>query len=172
MNRLKPHLVAALRGNSNAYNEVVSHFKEMALRYAYKKLHNHFLAEEAVQEAFLTAFLNLPSLRNLNCFPQWFRSIIVSCIGRSIVQNDLNIPFTDLSEISNIPDTVQSEIDSLDHFKTIHRIQKTMFKLGPENRKICDYYYLQGFSNKEIGMSANNGWICVKPYRYWIWVRG
>ena len=150
MNRLKSHLVATLRGNSNAYNEVVSHFKEMALRYAYKKLHNHFLAEEAVQEAFLTAFLNLPSLRNLNCFQQWFRSIIVSCIGRSIMQNDLNIPFTDLSEISNIPDTVQSEIDSLDHFKTIHRIQKTMLKLGPENRKICNYYYLQGFSNKEI----------------------
>ena len=100
-----------------------------------KNLHNHFLAEEAVQEAFLTAFLNLPSLRNLNCFPQWFRSIIVSCIGRSIKQNDLNIPFTDLSEISNIPDTVQSEIDSLDHFKTIHRIHKTMFKLGSRKQK-------------------------------------
>jgi NitT/TauT family transport system substrate-binding protein len=150
MNCLKPHLVATLRGNSNAYNEVVSNFKEMALRYANKKLQNHFLAEEAVQEAFLTAFLNLPSLRNLNCFPQWFRSIIVTSIGRSIKQNDLNIPFTDLSEISNIPDTVQSEIDSLDHFKTLHRIQKTMLKLGPENRKVCNYYYLQGFSNKEI----------------------
>jgi len=150
MNRLKPHLMATLRGNSSAYNEVVSHFKEMAFRHANKKLQNHFLAEEAVQEAFLTAFLNLPSLRNLDCFPQWFRSIMVSCIGRSIKQNDLNIPFTDLSEISNIPDKVQSEIDSLHHFQTIHRIHKAIFKLGSDKRKICNYYYLQGFSNKEI----------------------
>jgi NitT/TauT family transport system substrate-binding protein len=150
MDRLKPHLVATLRGNANAYNEVVKNFSEMALRYARKKLQNHFLAEEAVQEAFLTAFLNLPSLRNLNCFPQWFRSIMVSCISRSIKQNDLNIPFTDLSAISSIADMAPSEFDSLDHFKNIHHIQKSMCKLGPENRKICDYYYLQGFSNKEI----------------------
>jgi NitT/TauT family transport system substrate-binding protein len=150
MSRLKPHLVATLRGNSKAYNEVVKHFKETALGYAHKRLQNHFLAEEAVQEAFLTAFLNLPSLRNLNCFSSWFRSIMVSCIGRSIKQNDLNIPFTDLSAIANIPDQARSEIDALDHFRTVHHIQKTMLKLDPENRKICNYYYLQGFSNKEI----------------------
>ena len=78
MNRLRPHLMATLGGNSNAFNEVVSQFREGALGQAYAKLRNHFLAEEAVQEAFLSAFLNLPSLRNLNCFPKWFRSILIS----------------------------------------------------------------------------------------------
>ena len=150
MNRLRPHLMATLGGNSNAFNEVVSQFREGALGQAYAKLRNHFLAEEAVQEAFLSAFLNLPSLRNLNCFPKWFRSILISCISRAIRQNDLNIPFTDLGGMPDIPDSVQSEIDVLDHFETMHRMRQAMLKLAPVNKQICDCYYLQGLSHKEI----------------------
>jgi NitT/TauT family transport system substrate-binding protein len=150
MNRFRPHLMATLGGNANAFNEVVSQFREVAFGQAYAKLRNHFLAEEAVQEAFLSAFLNLPSLRNLNCFPRWFRSILISCIGRAIRQNDLNIPFTNLDGMLDVPDSVRSEIDVLDRLEALRHIQSAMLRLGPLNKQICDYYYLQGYSHKEI----------------------
>jgi NitT/TauT family transport system substrate-binding protein len=142
--------MATLGGDTNAFNEVVKQFREGALGHAYAKLRNHFLAEEVVQEAFLSAFLNLPALRNLGSFPKWFRSILVSCIGRAIRQNDLNISFTDLGAVPDIPDSVRSEIDVLDHFETMRRIQQVILKLRPLNRHLCDCYYLKGVSHKEI----------------------
>jgi NitT/TauT family transport system substrate-binding protein len=150
-NRFNRHLMATLGGNSNAFNEVVRQFREGAIAQAYVKLRNHFLAEEVAQEAFLSAFLNLPSLRDLNCFPRWFRSILISCISRAIRQNDLNIPFTDLDGIPDIPDNSQSEIEGIDRLETMRRFRKAMLRLGPLNKHICDCYYLQGLSHKEIG---------------------
>jgi RNA polymerase sigma factor (sigma-70 family) len=48
----------------------------MALGYAYAKLSDFHLAEDACQEAFTDAFLKLGSLRDPYAFPGWLRTVV------------------------------------------------------------------------------------------------
>lgn len=54
----------------------MSHFKGLAYTVAYARLNDPFLAEDAVQEAFVEAFSHLGSLKDEDAFPGWFKVIV------------------------------------------------------------------------------------------------
>ncbi|MHC4716789.1 MAG: RNA polymerase sigma factor, partial [Planctomycetota bacterium] len=67
---------AAQAGDEEAFGQLVRRFQDMAYGAAYARLGSHHLAEDAAQEAFLEAFVNLPKLRNPAAFPGWFRRVV------------------------------------------------------------------------------------------------
>ncbi|NIR02616.1 MAG: RNA polymerase subunit sigma-24, partial [Gemmatimonadales bacterium] len=52
------------------------HFQDMAVGYAYSILGDFHLAEDAAQEAFVQAYLDLRKLRVPQAFPSWLRRIV------------------------------------------------------------------------------------------------
>jgi RNA polymerase sigma factor (sigma-70 family) len=54
----------------------------MAVGYGYARLGDVQLAEDAAQEAFLAAYIALPSLDEPAAFPGWFRRIVIKHIDR------------------------------------------------------------------------------------------
>src|SRR5262245_23159129 len=54
----------------------------MAVGYAYAVLDDWHLAEDVAQEAFITAYHDLPTLRAPQAFPAWFRRILFKHIDR------------------------------------------------------------------------------------------
>ncbi|NMC50359.1 MAG: sigma-70 family RNA polymerase sigma factor [Desulfovibrio sp.] len=68
----------ALAGESEAWRTVAARFYPFALRIARRGLSGSPLAEDAVQEAFLTVFRSLPSLREPEAFPAWLAAIVRS----------------------------------------------------------------------------------------------
>lgn len=70
------YIEEARRGDRQAFEQIVRHFTPMANAVAYEKLHDYQLAEDAVQEAFTEAFLNLNKLRTVEAFPGWFKAIV------------------------------------------------------------------------------------------------
>lgn len=66
----------ARKGDANAFEEIVRRYRGMALAVARAKLNDAALAEDAVQEAFAEAFLQLGKLRSAEAFPGWLRTIV------------------------------------------------------------------------------------------------
>ena len=76
-------LVAEVRaGQLGAYTEIVRRFQDMAVGYAHALLGDFHLAEDAAQEAFLQAYLDLAKLDQAAAFPGWFRRIVFKSCDR------------------------------------------------------------------------------------------
>ena len=71
-------VIAARAGGRGAFDELMIRFRPMTLSMARRYLGDDALAEDAVQEAFLTAYLKLDQLKNPTAFPSWIKAIIYS----------------------------------------------------------------------------------------------
>jgi RNA polymerase sigma factor (sigma-70 family) len=69
-------------GDGEAVTELIRRFRPWALDFATAIIDDRDLAEDAVQEAFITAIQRLPDLREPNAFPGWLRQIIRTQAGR------------------------------------------------------------------------------------------
>lgn len=63
-------------GNHGSYAAIVERFQDMAVGYATAQLSDPHLAEDAAQESFLAAYVDLGQLRDPAAFPGWFRRIV------------------------------------------------------------------------------------------------
>jgi DNA-directed RNA polymerase specialized sigma24 family protein len=72
----------ARRGDVQAFGAVVRRFQDMAVGYAYSILGDFHLAEDAAQDAFVQAYLNLSTLREVRAFPSWLRRIVFKQCNR------------------------------------------------------------------------------------------
>ena len=68
-------VVAALAGNTQAYDVLVTRYRRAMLTVAQQIVRNPTDAEDVVQDAFLRAFEALPQLTDLNRFGAWLHSI-------------------------------------------------------------------------------------------------
>jgi RNA polymerase sigma-70 factor, ECF subfamily len=78
------HLVVAraLRGDRDAFNEIVDQYSGLMLRTAYMIVRDRDIAEDAVQDALIQAWQHLPSLREARALRSWLMRIVVNqCIS-------------------------------------------------------------------------------------------
>ena len=74
----------AQAGDTEAYSLLVRRFQDMAVGYSYSILGDFGLAEDAAQEAFISAHRLLPQLCEASAFPGWFRRIVFKHCDRLI----------------------------------------------------------------------------------------
>ena len=80
-----PTLVEAARaGDTRSFGELVKSFQDMAFATCMVRVGDVQLAQDAAQEAFLDAWLNLGQLREPVAFPAWFRRILVKHADRQV----------------------------------------------------------------------------------------
>jgi len=65
-----------------AFGELVRIFQDMAYACAYARLGDFYLAQDAAQAAFISAWQNLKQLRQPEAFPRWFRRIVLTECNR------------------------------------------------------------------------------------------
>src|SRR5690348_8829728 len=65
-------------------DELVPQFTAVALQWALVVLQDEATAYDAVQEAWLNAFLHLDQLRESAAFPAWFHRIVLTSCYRTI----------------------------------------------------------------------------------------
>jgi DNA-directed RNA polymerase specialized sigma24 family protein len=65
-----------------AFGELVARFQDMAFGCAYAVLRDFYLAEDAAQEAFITAWQSLHQLRTPEAFPGWLRRVVLTRCNR------------------------------------------------------------------------------------------
>ena len=67
---------AAVAGDKSAFAELVGRHERSMLAIAYSILHDHHAAEDAVQDAFIAAYRDLPALRKRGSFFSWTAKIL------------------------------------------------------------------------------------------------
>jgi RNA polymerase sigma factor (sigma-70 family) len=140
-------VAAAQLGDKEAFSEVVKRCQDMAYAIAYAMLNDTGLAQDAAQEAFIAAYLNLTALREPAAFPGWFRRIVIKHSDRERRSRKPSYPLDDSTEISAmVPDPMRA-LAASEHKNEIHN---AIAELPPIQRQIITLFYLRDYSQKEI----------------------
>ena len=131
-----------------AFGEIVYLFQDMAYSLAYGILDDFHLAQDAVQESFVTAYRQLPQLREVKAFPGWFKQIIVSQCHRLIRNKQLPTKSIEIMAdlISNEPDPALAVED----FELRNKVIAALQTLPEREQIVTKLFYLSGYSQKEI----------------------
>lgn len=83
-NRLNKHdeeslVLAASKGDLEAFNQLVLHYQDLAYNHALSRLGDPALAEDAVQEGFIKAFQGINTFRG-GSFRSWLLRIVTNCV--------------------------------------------------------------------------------------------
>ncbi|MGN1401116.1 MAG: RNA polymerase sigma factor SigW [Bacillus sp. (in: firmicutes)] len=155
---VKQRIKEVLKGDHNAYGEIVEIYKDKLFQLCYRMLGNRHEAEDMAQEAFVRAYIKIHTF-NINLkFSTWLYRIATNlCIDRIRKKKpdfylDAEVAGTDgLTMYSHIPaDTVlpEDEVESLELQDTI---QKEIMRLPEKYRTVIVLKYIEELSLKEIG---------------------
>ena len=136
------------------YGELVLVHQRRALRLAYSYLRDAADADEAVQDAFVKAFLHLPSFDPNLSFDVWFTRILVNgCLDRLKVRNRrarwmLQLPETDVT----VPPSIEKSPEAaLLAGEATSELQRAIDALPDRQRLVVTLSQLDGRSAGEIG---------------------
>jgi RNA polymerase sigma factor (sigma-70 family) len=141
-------VLAAQGGDLEAFGQVVVRFQDLAYAVAYTVVGDTHLAQDAAQEAFIEAFLCLPSLREPAAFPGWFRRIVLKRGDRLIRGKAPALVSIDAAAglASAQPDPA-----SLAEARELQaRVQAAIAGLAEQDRQVVLLFYMAAHSHAEI----------------------
>lgn len=140
-------------GDRFAFTELVRRFSGMALAVAMRRLHDHAMAQDAVQEAFLAAWLHLAGLRDPDSFPAWLRSIVGRSCLRILRANRVQIATARLDDLADMPDDDLDPVEHFARFQTRDAVLAFLASLSGVYREAAVQRYLLGHSYEEISLT-------------------
>jgi RNA polymerase sigma factor (sigma-70 family) len=141
-------VLAAQRGELSAFGELICRFQNMAYASAYAMLGDFHLAEDVAQEAFLDAYLSLPTLREPAAFPAWFRRIVFKHGDRLIRGKHITtVPLEDAMEVP-VP---EPDPAATAEAREMNGLVRGAIGALPEHERIAiTLFYMAGHSQQEI----------------------
>ena len=135
-------------GDLSAYNQIVRRFQDTAVGYAYSRLRDFHLAEDAAQEAFVAAYLDLPKLQEPKAFPGWLRRIVFNLCGRVLRRNQIST--TQLSKAHNVAALDLGPAELLDEKEQKKQLAAALAALPEREGGIAVLYYMNQLSQGDI----------------------
>ena len=149
MNDLNGLIQRAQRGELEAYDRAVRQFQDMAVGYSYSLLHDFHWAQDAAQEAFFQAFLDLPTLKEPLGFPGWFRKIVFKQCDR--LTRHKQVLTVSLETAQEIVCTAAGPAQAAEEAETSAYVHAEVARLPEKEREVITLFYLGGHSQEEIG---------------------
>ncbi len=131
-----------LLGEDRAYEELVTRHERAVMGTAYKVTGNTYSAEDASQDAFVSAWMNLSALRDTAKFGSWVCSIAKNCACTLRAHYLATVPDISLDVTDNLAITEESE-----DFSDLH---DAVDALSEKIREAVKLHYFEGLSIKEI----------------------
>lgn len=145
------------KGDQNAFGEIVEIYKNKVFQLCYRMLGNRQEAEDAAQEAFIRAFINIHTFKQELKFSTWlFRIATNLCIDRIRKKKpdyylDAEVQGTEgltmYSQVASSDPLPEAELESLELQETI---QKEILKLPEKYRAVIVLKYIEELSLNEI----------------------
>ena len=145
-------VVAALAGNTQAFDVLVNRYRRAMLTVAQQIVRNHADAEDVVQDAFLRSFESLPQLTDLNRFGAWLHSITRNRalryhknVSRYQPEEDVEVHVNRLSDTSQTDPAyiVEQEL-------TQQGVRSTIQDLPDDYQIVIELYYWAEMPQKRI----------------------
>jgi RNA polymerase sigma-70 factor (ECF subfamily) len=132
----------AKHGDRDAFCSLYGRYKDRLYRYAYYRLGNHQDAEDAVSECVLSAWKQIPGLRQPGAFGGWIFRILSGCCAGYIKTQIRRKGELDL-ETADAKDQRSSQIDDI-------ILREALSRLSEEERNIVLLSVVSGLTSKEI----------------------
>ncbi|MBE3570796.1 MAG: RNA polymerase sigma factor SigW [Bacillales bacterium] len=159
---IKKKISQVLKGDQNAYGEIVEFYKDKVYQLCYRMLGNRHEAEDAAQEAFLRAYLNIRRYDENRKFSTWLYRITTNlCIDRirkkkpdyhldAALEGSENVTlYSQIASSSHLP---EQEVEQMELQESI---QQAILKLPEKYRAVIILKYVEELSIEEIAGILN-----------------
>jgi len=143
-------VLLTLAGNQQAYEHLVMRYQKAVVASAATVTKNQFMAEDAAQDAFVTAWMKLNVLQEPKKYGAWVCRIAKNCALNMITRYRSFIPFdlVDNMDISDDGTANPSELYALSEERD--EVSKSMEKLPERVKQIIYLHYFEDLSIAEI----------------------
>lgn len=125
-------------GNREAFRHLVERYQDLLYGTAYLMTENRSIAEEQVQEAFLSAWRGIGGFRNGRPVKPWLVRILVNSIMSQRRRH--SIPTAPLEEASHHPDP-GGTAELVERTETQQRVHQALASLSQEHRHLVTLRY-------------------------------
>ncbi len=133
---------------NDAFDHLVRDFEGMVYGVAYRRLSDSQLAEDAAQEAFLTAYKRIAQLKDVSAFPGWLKRIVLTHSDRLMRRQGAENELVDEQEL--LAATEPTPEAQLETNELRQRVRLAVDALPESARDVTRDYYLRGESQREI----------------------
>ncbi len=138
---------------NDAFDHLVRDFQGMVYSVAYSRLGDRQLAEDAAQEAFLTAYKRITQLQDISAFPAWMKRIALSKVDR--IRRGEDPALESLDQRDCLASTETTPEAQLEELELRQRLRLAVAALPERERDVTRDYYLMGESQREISERLN-----------------
>ncbi len=139
---------AARAEKSQAFGEIVYRFQDLAFACAYAMLGDFHLAEDAAQEAFITAWRNLDQLRQPEAFPGWLKRIVLTQCNR--LTRGKRLDLVGLEVITEAPAMGPDPHAAYEEKEQQIQVLAAIQALPAHERMVTTLFYIGNYSQNEI----------------------
>lgn len=131
-----------------AFDTLVNQYRGMAYKQALLILRDTNMADDAVQDAFITAYLHIDKLREPEAFPAWLRRIVMTQCDRLIRgKTPIVVPLDVRENLLAERPSVESLVEAQEMQDQLHF---AIDALPDHERVVTEGFYMQGQSQKEL----------------------
>jgi len=136
------------KGDKRAQYKLYQYYSKAMLNLAYRMTGRVDEAEDILQDAFTSAFIQLPSFRFESSFGSWLKRIVINHCINMLNKQRVNVQsFDALSYFDKAEDTAPDIPDELLDVKNIHL---ALMKLPDGYRVVFNLYMIEGYDHSEI----------------------
>jgi NitT/TauT family transport system substrate-binding protein len=156
---MRPSLVSlvekARQGQKDAWAALVVRMYPWALRLARRRLPPGLPAEDAVQEALLTAFQKLAALRQPEAFPSWLAAILGSQCLRLALRQPPEVSLDRMEDLGLLPRPAgQNPAEALETMEIMDAFDRAVEGLPGHLRDVCRLHYRRGLPLPEVAAAC------------------
>jgi len=144
-----------LNGDTEAFRQLVTKYKDMAYSLAMSVVRNEFYAEEVLQVSFVKAFEKLDSFKGDSKFSTWFYRIVVNESFKQLKKQKAEF-INFVEETPDISNDIDNSILNLIKTDQEYYINKALEKISAQESLVLRLFYLDENTIDEI--SNITGW--------------
>lgn len=142
-----------LTDRNDAFDQLARDFQGMVYGVAFTRLSDRQMAEDAAQEAFISAYKSIFQLRDASAFPAWLKRIALSNAERVLRRQGPPVESIDDSEfVAGAEYMPEAELEAAE---LRQKVRLAVAALPEGERDLTAEYYLMGESQREISARRN-----------------
>lgn len=148
-------VLLTLAGEKEAFEALVLRHQNAVIAAAASVTHNHFMAEDASQDAFVTAWMKLDTLSDPSKFLAWVCKIAMFCAKNTVRRYRPFAPIEDLEKFGLAEDYEQNPASLYAISEEKEELHRTVLSLPEKVRRVITLHYFEELSVAEIAKIMN-----------------
>ena len=140
-------VLLTLAGEQDAYEVLVRRYEKSVISSAMSVTRSRYMAEDAAQDAFVTAWMKLNLLREPSKYGSWICRIAKNCVVSMIRRYS---PYMSIDEFENCYQSSENTLLDIVESESRDELHSTVDSLPDKIRTVIRLHYFEGLSIAEI----------------------